>query len=352
MLGEAFFATGHELAKARSFGGVVSLLATELCAQIGAEDVVVFEVDDEFTVLNVHGKGPVAARLKPAPASANVWIAERVKRVAPDGFDSSCSPTGAEVADVPGLAAWLKSIGGTDILGGTLIRGKFRSACAAAIRKSGRFTNEERERFQAAMLLTRCVCGRICNDAYELRVLERLLNTRKETTNAVFIVSNGIVAPYNPGAVAYSEACWPKDEVDFKLSDASSWELYSKLKASWTSPVNPNWVEVELDLGCGQQATGALARPDGHVLLFFSPPPRQAGSTGTVPMLTRRQCDIMDWIAEGKTSAEVAMILEISPRTVEKHLEAVFQRFGVENRVAAVRSYLEAKGGLIPGQGA
>ncbi|OYV04137.1 MAG: hypothetical protein CFE26_18510 [Verrucomicrobiales bacterium VVV1] len=79
---------------------------------------------------------------------------------------------------------------------------------------------------------------------------------------------------------------------------------------------------------------------------MFSPPPKQAVSAGTVPMLTRRQCDIMDWIAEGKTSAEVAMILEISPRTVEKHLEAVFQRLGVENRVAAMRSYLEAKGGF------
>ena len=101
----------------------------------------------------------------------------------------------------------------------------------------------------------------------------------------------------------------------------------------------------------GPVKVGAMARPDGGIIILFAPPPRQVVSGGTVPMLTRRQCDIMDWIAEGKTSAEVAIILEISPRTVEKHLEAVFQRFGVENRVAAVRSYLEAKGGLIPGYG-
>jgi DNA-binding CsgD family transcriptional regulator len=53
----------------------------------------------------------------------------------------------------------------------------------------------------------------------------------------------------------------------------------------------------------------------------------------------------MDWIAEGKTSAEVGTILQISSRTVEKHLEAVFNRFGVDNRVAAVRMYLDLRNG-------
>ena len=64
-------------------------------------------------------------------------------------------------------------------------------------------------------------------------------------------------------------------------------------------------------------------------------------------LLTRRQREIMEWIAEGKTSAETAIILDISPRTVEKHLEAIFQRLGVENRITAVRRYLELLSGQL-----
>lgn len=63
-------------------------------------------------------------------------------------------------------------------------------------------------------------------------------------------------------------------------------------------------------------------------------------------VLTKRQLEIMEWISEGKTTAETATILKISPRTVEKHLEAIFERFGVENRIAAVRRYLDSKAGI------
>ncbi len=72
-----------------------------------------------------------------------------------------------------------------------------------------------------------------------------------------------------------------------------------------------------------------------------------SGDEALKAMLTRRQREIMEWISEGKTSAEAAIILDISPRTVEKHLEAVFQRLGVENRTTAVRRYLEMKSGQV-----
>ena len=43
----------------------------------------------------------------------------------------------------------------------------------------------------------------------------------------------------------------------------------------------------------------------------------------------------MRWIAQGKTNREIGLILEISPRTVNKHLEQVFGKVGVENRTTA-----------------
>jgi DNA-binding CsgD family transcriptional regulator len=40
-------------------------------------------------------------------------------------------------------------------------------------------------------------------------------------------------------------------------------------------------------------------------------------------------------VAEGKTNAETATILGLSPRTVDKHLEHIYVKLGVETRMAA-----------------
>jgi DNA-binding CsgD family transcriptional regulator len=52
--------------------------------------------------------------------------------------------------------------------------------------------------------------------------------------------------------------------------------------------------------------------------------------------LSGRESEVLSWVARGKTNADVAAILAISPRTVQKHLEHVFEKLGVETRTAAV----------------
>lgn len=51
--------------------------------------------------------------------------------------------------------------------------------------------------------------------------------------------------------------------------------------------------------------------------------------------LTPRETEVLSWIAKGKTNRDVAEILGLSPRTVNKHLEHVFEKLGVETRAAA-----------------
>src|SRR5574337_1303617 len=51
--------------------------------------------------------------------------------------------------------------------------------------------------------------------------------------------------------------------------------------------------------------------------------------------LTRREAEVLQWVARGKTNAEIGCILGLSPRTVQKHLEHVFKKLGVETRLAA-----------------
>lgn len=51
--------------------------------------------------------------------------------------------------------------------------------------------------------------------------------------------------------------------------------------------------------------------------------------------VTGREADVLLWIANGKTNREIGQILEMSPRTVNKHLEQIFKKLGVENRTSA-----------------
>ena len=52
--------------------------------------------------------------------------------------------------------------------------------------------------------------------------------------------------------------------------------------------------------------------------------------------LTRREAEVMAWVAQGKSNSAIATILESSPRTVAKHIEHVFGKLNVESRTAAV----------------
>lgn len=51
--------------------------------------------------------------------------------------------------------------------------------------------------------------------------------------------------------------------------------------------------------------------------------------------LTARQAEVLYWIAKGKTNGEIGLILGTSPRTVNKHLEKIYKKLGVENRTSA-----------------
>ena len=50
--------------------------------------------------------------------------------------------------------------------------------------------------------------------------------------------------------------------------------------------------------------------------------------------LTPRQAEVAYWVAQGKTNPEIAVILGASPRTIDKHMERILARLGVENRAS------------------
>ena len=52
--------------------------------------------------------------------------------------------------------------------------------------------------------------------------------------------------------------------------------------------------------------------------------------------LTRRECEVMLWVADGLSNAEIARVLVIERCTVRKHLENIYEKLGVGSRTAAL----------------
>ncbi|WP_297819001.1 response regulator transcription factor [uncultured Paraglaciecola sp.] len=51
--------------------------------------------------------------------------------------------------------------------------------------------------------------------------------------------------------------------------------------------------------------------------------------------ITKRESEVLYWVSYGKTNWETSQILSMSPRTVNKHLEQIYKKLGVDNRTSA-----------------
>ncbi len=71
------------------------------------------------------------------------------------------------------------------------------------------------------------------------------------------------------------------------------------------------------------------------LLLSLTPVNHAAAQRLREVALTPRETEVLSWLAKGKTNRDIADILGMSHRTVNKHLEHVFEKLGVETRAAA-----------------
>ena len=78
-------------------------------------------------------------------------------------------------------------------------------------------------------------------------------------------------------------------------------------------------------------------RGDGTILLRITD---SAVGTGEQRLaaafgISLREAEVLLWLTHGKSNKEIAEILVLSPRTINKHLEQIFEKLGIENRTAA-----------------
>lgn len=120
------------------------------------------------------------------------------------------------------------------------------------------------------------------------------------------------------------------DDVDFQLPAAIIGWL---ARASNAESGSHAWIEGNTRLELTH--LGRL-RPYAHLLRLD-----QVATNDDVALLrqryalTKREAEVLLWVARGKSNKDISGVLKISPRTVNKHLEQVFEKLGVENRASA-----------------
>ena len=107
-----------------------------------------------------------------------------------------------------------------------------------------------------------------------------------------------------------------------------------------TKPINPEEViaRVAAHVSTARRLDQARAEAQRQALLPRLESPRlespRLESTRS-EHLTQREAEVLAWLAKGKTNRDIADILGMSPRTVNKHLEHIYVKLGVETRTAA-----------------
>jgi len=95
-------------------------------------------------------------------------------------------------------------------------------------------------------------------------------------------------------------------------------------------------------------ATELLAAVEARLKRESQRPPAEFAPdfSSSVPLqnlgLTEREAEVLLWVTQGKTNAEISTILGAAENTVKKHLQNIFEKLGIESRNAATVRALEA----------
>lgn len=131
-----------------------------------------------------------------------------------------------------------------------------------------------------------------------------------------------------------------------ELLDGAGWCVALRVDADgcWTSRlarqfladdsgVSPTWSSLTLVLAREAPVTVELSE---RVAIWN-------GNQGEIPLpdvaLTRRESELMGWLRQGKTCPEIAVILGLSHRTVEKHVSNIYRKTGVSTRSEAILNW-------------
>lgn len=92
---------------------------------------------------------------------------------------------------------------------------------------------------------------------------------------------------------------------------------------------------LQVSRGDDRLTVRATSKEGRVILLLVEQAPAASAATLQIVGLTPREAEVLIWVAQGRTNLEIADLLAMSARTVQKHLEHIFRKLGVESRTAA-----------------
>lgn len=192
----------------------------------------------------------------------------------------------------------------------------------------------------------------------------------------IFHADGGWLPAWHPTAVAFQRALTLGRRHPFldafRPTDRAGGFVRSRLLADRDWHRHEFYQTVDRTLGIADMATAMITPSAGHVLAFNCGRARRFTADAVdilMPLsrtlaaliargpkldcpavnvrLTPREAEVLRLVERGDRNATIAGVLSVSPGTVRRHLENVFQKLGVGTRTAAVRAAREA--GLMDG---
>lgn len=120
------------------------------------------------------------------------------------------------------------------------------------------------------------------------------------------------------------------DKTSFDVADAEFIAWLQSCGQQPVSSVNP-FQHTKINV----QFIGYSGAREILVKLVYQPAGKKEDLLQEAFGLTAREAEVLYWLTLGKTNRDISVILSLSARTVNKHLEQVFQKMGVDNRTSA-----------------
>jgi DNA-binding response OmpR family regulator/DNA-binding CsgD family transcriptional regulator len=185
-------------------------------------------------------------------------------------------------------------------------------------------------------------CGGVDYVVKPLRAQEVVARLHTHTRNAgitrlareaIDVAGFGVLLVDASGRIA-----WRSPQAALWLGMVDGITAAGQLSAAVLIALNGDSNQILLKLGSLELSVRNMGRVGmGETMLLLEQHTANASipSRLTDAALTPRETEVLSWLAKGKTNRDIGDILGMSHRTVNKHLEHVFEKLGVETRAAA-----------------
>jgi len=172
-------------------------------------------------------------------------------------------------------------------------------------------------------------------DEMVARLTTHILNSRllQSARHAIDAFEQSVLAFDDKADISWASHNAKKDHATNPI-DLGSLNVKSWVRRCMDQPVS-NMYPCALESGFVLQFIGFSAAREVIAKLVRQTEDNNEGILRQAFELTQREAEVLYWLTLGKTNRDISTILSLSARTVNKHLEQVFQKMGVDNRTSA-----------------